>query len=180
MADSAVHVEGVAKHFVTTTALAGVDLDVEEATVFGLLGPNGAGKTTLVRVSATAEASASRQPTVPHSSPAPTSYQSSCRSTTGCSPVTGRSGARASSLDHAGGSIAFRFHARDGHLVLSARARRQIAFRVLLDAEALGLVSRCRRRSGRKRHGSGRPAVTRGQQRLCSWTSSFWRSSGAG
>src|SRR5438477_1726048 len=31
-------------------ALAGVDLDVEEATVFGLLGPNGAGKTTLVRV----------------------------------------------------------------------------------------------------------------------------------
>src|SRR5438477_3749260 len=34
-------------------ALAGVDLDVEEATVFGLLGPNGAGKTTLVRVLAT-------------------------------------------------------------------------------------------------------------------------------
>ena len=39
--------------FGTTTALAGVDLDVEEATVFGLLGPNGAGKTTLVRVLAT-------------------------------------------------------------------------------------------------------------------------------
>src|SRR5580693_5806375 len=50
MADSAVHVEGVVKRFRTTTALAGVDLDVEEATVFGLLGPNGAGKTTLVRV----------------------------------------------------------------------------------------------------------------------------------
>src|SRR6201997_1778645 len=50
MADSAVHVEGVVKRFGTTTALAGVDLDVEEATVFGLLGPNGAGKTTLVRV----------------------------------------------------------------------------------------------------------------------------------
>jgi len=53
MADSAVHVEGVVKRFRTTTALAGVDLDVEEATVFGLLGPNGAGKTTLVRVLAT-------------------------------------------------------------------------------------------------------------------------------
>ena len=49
----AVHVEGVVKRFGTTTALAGVDLDVEEATVFGLLGPNGAGKTTLVRVLAT-------------------------------------------------------------------------------------------------------------------------------
>src|ERR1700750_1898197 len=53
MADPAVHVDGVVKRFGTTTALAGVDLDVEEATVFGLLGPNGAGKTTLVRVLAT-------------------------------------------------------------------------------------------------------------------------------
>ncbi len=53
MADSAVHVEGVVKRFGTTTALAGVDLDIEEATVFGLLGPNGAGKTTLVRILAT-------------------------------------------------------------------------------------------------------------------------------
>jgi ABC transporter DrrB family efflux protein len=50
---SAVHVEGVAKRFGTTVALAGVDLDVAEGTVFGLLGPNGAGKTTLVRVLAT-------------------------------------------------------------------------------------------------------------------------------
>jgi ABC-2 type transport system ATP-binding protein len=53
MADSAVHVEGVVKRFGATTALAGVDLDVEEGTIFGLLGPNGAGKTTLVRVLAT-------------------------------------------------------------------------------------------------------------------------------
>jgi ABC transporter DrrB family efflux protein len=53
MPDSAVHVEGVVKRFRTTTALAGVDLDVEEGTVFGLLGPNGAGKTTLIRVLAT-------------------------------------------------------------------------------------------------------------------------------
>src|SRR3954447_2864550 len=50
MSDPAIHVEGVVKRFGTTTALAGVDLDVEEATVFGLLGPNGAGKTTRVRV----------------------------------------------------------------------------------------------------------------------------------
>jgi ABC transporter DrrB family efflux protein len=50
---SALHVEGVIKHFGTTTALAGVDLDVAEGMVFGLLGPNGAGKTTLVRVLAT-------------------------------------------------------------------------------------------------------------------------------
>src|ERR1700745_3616020 len=50
MADSAVHVEGVVKRFGATVALAGVDLDVEEAAVVGLLGPNGAGKTTLVRV----------------------------------------------------------------------------------------------------------------------------------
>jgi thiol-disulfide isomerase/thioredoxin len=41
-------------------------------------------------------------------------------------------------LDQAGGSIAFRFHARDAHLVLSAGARAPIPFRVLLDREAPG------------------------------------------
>jgi thioredoxin family protein len=41
-------------------------------------------------------------------------------------------------LDRAGGSIAFRFHARDAHLVLSAGARGPIPFRVLLDGEAPG------------------------------------------
>jgi hypothetical protein len=41
-------------------------------------------------------------------------------------------------LDRAGGSIAYRFHARDAHLVLSPGARAPIPFRVLLDGEAPG------------------------------------------
>ena len=41
-------------------------------------------------------------------------------------------------LDEAGGSIAFRFHARDAHLVMSPGAREAIPFRVLLDGEAPG------------------------------------------
>src|SRR4029079_7185662 len=49
----AVRVAGVVKRFGSTTALAGVDLEVPEGMVFGLLGPNGAGKTTLIRILAT-------------------------------------------------------------------------------------------------------------------------------
>ena len=41
-------------------------------------------------------------------------------------------------LDRAGGSIVYRFHARDAHLVLSPGAREPIPFRVLLDGEAPG------------------------------------------
>jgi thiol-disulfide isomerase/thioredoxin len=41
-------------------------------------------------------------------------------------------------LDQAGGSIAYRFHARDAHLVLSPGAREPIPFRLLLDGEAPG------------------------------------------
>jgi thiol-disulfide isomerase/thioredoxin len=41
-------------------------------------------------------------------------------------------------LDRAGGTIAFRFHARDAHLVLDRGSREPIAFRVLLDGEAPG------------------------------------------
>ena len=41
-------------------------------------------------------------------------------------------------LEQAGGSIAFRFHARDAHLVLSSEAREPIPFRALLDGEAPG------------------------------------------
>lgn len=45
----AVEVRGLVKHYGSTKALDGVDLDVREGTVLGVLGPNGAGKTTLVR-----------------------------------------------------------------------------------------------------------------------------------
>ncbi len=41
-------------------------------------------------------------------------------------------------LEEAGGSVAFRFHARDAHLVLSSGAREPIPFRVLLDGEPPG------------------------------------------
>ncbi|HLT82648.1 MAG TPA: ATP-binding cassette domain-containing protein, partial [Phototrophicaceae bacterium] len=49
----AIEAEGLVKRFGDTTAVAGVDLTVEEGTVYGLLGPNGAGKTTIVRMLAT-------------------------------------------------------------------------------------------------------------------------------
>ena len=41
-------------------------------------------------------------------------------------------------LEQAGGSIAFRFHARDAHVVLSPGGQETIPFRVLLDGEAPG------------------------------------------
>jgi thiol-disulfide isomerase/thioredoxin len=41
-------------------------------------------------------------------------------------------------LEEAGGSIAFRFHARDAHLVMSPGAHEPIPFRVLLDGEPPG------------------------------------------
>src|SRR6266571_7098280 len=53
MASSAIVVEDLHKRFGDVEALAGIDLEVAEGTVFGLLGPNGAGKTTAVRVLAT-------------------------------------------------------------------------------------------------------------------------------
>jgi ABC-2 type transport system ATP-binding protein len=45
-----IEAEGLVKRFGSTHALAGVDLEVPEASVLALLGPNGAGKTTLVRI----------------------------------------------------------------------------------------------------------------------------------
>jgi Thioredoxin like C-terminal domain/AhpC/TSA family len=47
-------------------------------------------------------------------------------------------GGRAAVLDRAGGSIAYRFHARDVNLVLRSHERTPLPFRVLLDGEAPG------------------------------------------
>jgi ABC-2 type transport system ATP-binding protein len=50
---SAVHTDGLTKRFGRSTAVAGVQLDVEEGEIFGLVGPNGAGKTTTLKMLAT-------------------------------------------------------------------------------------------------------------------------------
>src|SRR4029450_6607715 len=46
--------------------------------------------------------------------------------------------ARATVLNEGGGRIAFRFHARDVHLVLRSRAGKAVPFRALVDGEAPG------------------------------------------
>ena len=50
MTSSAIAVSGLRKAYGDKTVLDGVDLEVEQGSVFGLLGPNGAGKTTTVNV----------------------------------------------------------------------------------------------------------------------------------
>jgi ABC-2 type transport system ATP-binding protein len=46
---SAIHTEGLTKHYGDFPALVDLDLDVQPGEVFGFLGPNGAGKTTMIR-----------------------------------------------------------------------------------------------------------------------------------
>jgi lipooligosaccharide transport system ATP-binding protein len=46
----AIRLRGVVKRYGAITAVAGLDLDVPEATCVGLLGPNGAGKSTTMRM----------------------------------------------------------------------------------------------------------------------------------
>jgi ABC-2 type transport system ATP-binding protein len=48
--DIPVLLRGVSKRFGSTTAVDGLDLDVQRAEVFALLGPNGAGKTTTIEM----------------------------------------------------------------------------------------------------------------------------------
>ena len=71
-------------------------------------------------------------------SAAPTRCPGSCASTTGPWAASGRSSGSVPCSTEAGGQIAFRFHARDAHLVLSPGARGPIPFRLLLDGEAPG------------------------------------------
>ncbi|MGH7448603.1 MAG: ATP-binding cassette domain-containing protein [Longimicrobiales bacterium] len=49
----AIETSGLVKSFGKTRAVAGIDLAVARASVYGLLGPNGAGKTTTIRILAT-------------------------------------------------------------------------------------------------------------------------------
>jgi lipooligosaccharide transport system ATP-binding protein len=46
----AIRLRGIVKRYGPITAVAGLDLDVPEATCVGLLGPNGAGKSTTMRI----------------------------------------------------------------------------------------------------------------------------------
>ena len=48
-AEKAVEILGLRKEYGKVIALAGVDLTIDEGTIFGLVGPNGAGKTTLIK-----------------------------------------------------------------------------------------------------------------------------------
>ncbi len=47
--DTAIHTEGLTKHYGDVAALVDLDLDVRAGEVLGFLGPNGAGKTTTIR-----------------------------------------------------------------------------------------------------------------------------------
>ena len=52
-ATTAIAVTGLRKSFGEHTVLDGIDLTVQQGTVFALLGPNGAGKTTTVQILST-------------------------------------------------------------------------------------------------------------------------------
>ena len=62
-------------------------------------------------------------------------------------------------LDQAGGSIAYRFHARDAHLVLSRAAREPIPVPRAPRRRGSRPVTRRGRRRGRERRAPGRPPV---------------------
>ncbi|MFD8265589.1 ATP-binding cassette domain-containing protein, partial [Streptomyces althioticus] len=53
MTGPAIAASGLRKAYGDKAVLDGVDLAVEEGTIFSLLGPNGAGKTTVVKILST-------------------------------------------------------------------------------------------------------------------------------
>ena len=48
--NATIHTHGLTKHFGRIAALNGVDLDVEEGSIYALVGANGAGKTTFIKL----------------------------------------------------------------------------------------------------------------------------------
>jgi ABC-type uncharacterized transport system ATPase subunit len=49
MSESAIHTEGLTKHYGKVRALVDLDVDISAGEIFGYLGPNGSGKTTTIR-----------------------------------------------------------------------------------------------------------------------------------
>src|ERR1700722_1466685 len=76
---NAIVAEALTKRFGPVTAVAGIDLQVKEGTVFGLLGPNGADKTTTVHILATLVTRMKATPPSPATTrqPSPTRFASS-------------------------------------------------------------------------------------------------------
>ena len=50
VAEGAIHIRGLVKHFGAVKAVDGIDLDVQPGECFGLLGRNGAGKSTTIKM----------------------------------------------------------------------------------------------------------------------------------
>jgi len=50
MQNTAIQVKGLKKSYKQLDVLKGVDLEVEQGSIFALLGSNGAGKTTIVKI----------------------------------------------------------------------------------------------------------------------------------
>jgi len=50
MGQALLEIRGLAKHYGTVRALDGIDLSIDEGSIYGFIGPNGAGKTTTIRV----------------------------------------------------------------------------------------------------------------------------------
>ena len=79
-------------------------------------------------------------------------------------------------LDQAGGSIAYRFHARDAHLVLSRRSARADPVPRAPRRRGSRPVARRGRRRGRERRAPGRPPVPARARSTTRSASGRWRS----